>query len=293
MAKRKGILLAGGSGTRLHPATLATSKQLLPVYDKPMVYYSLSTLMLSDIRDIMVISTPHDLPLYKKLFGSGEQWGVRFSYAQQDEPRGIADAFLVAEEFINGDPVALILGDNIFYGSFFHQALQGIEDDSTTIFAYRVKDPRRFGVVEFDRTGKAISLEEKPEEPKSKYAIPGLYFYDCNVAEKVRELEPSERGELEITDLNRQYLEEGRLDVRIIGRGSAWFDAGTHKALLDAGNFIAAVEEQQGLKLACPEEIAIRKHWITVDQFEEIAKNMGASVYQDYLFELLDTNFDQ
>ena len=291
MTQRKGILLAGGSGTRLHPATLAMSKQLLPVFDKPMIYYPLSSLMLAGIRDIMVISTPHDLPLYERLFGSGEKWGINFFYKAQPEPKGIAQAFLIAEEFLDGDPCALILGDNIFYGSFFYQALQGIEDDEATIFAYRVKDPRRFGVVEFDREMKVVGLEEKPEDPKSKYAIPGLYYYDGGVVDMVREQKPSARGELEITDLNSRYLEEERLKVRIIGRGSAWFDAGTHTSLLDAGNFVAAVEQQQGMKLACPEEIALRKHWITIDQYKRLVEEMGESVYQDYLVELLETDF--
>ena len=288
---RKGIMLAGGSGTRLHPATLAVSKQLLPVYDKPMIYYPLSTLMLAGIREVMIISTPHDIGLYEKLFGNGEKWGMSLSYKVQPEPNGIAEAFLLAEDFIAGDPCALILGDNIFYGSYFHQVLQGLEDDDATIFAYRVSDPRRFGVVEFDKEFKALSLAEKPENPKSKYAIPGLYFYDGGVADMVRNQKPSPRGELEITDLNAKYLEQGRLNVRVIGRGSAWFDAGTHKSLLEVGNFVAAVEEQQGMKLACQEEIAYRSGWITKDQFATLAKEMGASVYQAYMHELLEVNF--
>lgn len=292
MAKtRKGIMLAGGSGTRLHPATLAVSKQLLPVYDKPMIYYPLSTLMLAGIREVMIISTPHDIDLYKKLFGNGEKWGMSLSYKVQPEPNGIAEAFLLAEDFIAGDPCALILGDNIFYGSYFHQVLQGLEDDDATIFAYRVSDPRRFGVVEFDEEFKALSLEEKPDNPKSKYAIPGLYFYDGGVVDMVRNQKPSPRGELEITDLNAKYLEQGRLNVRVIGRGSAWFDAGTHKSLLEAGNFVAAVEEQQGMKLACPEEIAYRSGWITKEKFTTLAEEMGASVYQAYMHELLEVNF--
>lgn len=291
MRKRKGILLAGGSGTRLHPATLAISKQLLPVFDKPMIYYPLSSLMLAGIRDIMVISTPDDIGIYKKMFGSGEQWGIRFSYKVQPEPKGIAQALLIAEDFLDGDPCALILGDNIFYGSFFYQSLQGIEPDDATIFAYRVNDPRPFGVIEFDRNMKAVGLEEKPEKPKSKYAVPGLYYYDGGVVDMVREQKASPRGELEITDLNLGYLNEGRLNVRIIGRGSAWFDAGTHEALLAAGNFVAAVEQQQGMKLACPEEIALRKHWVTIDQYKLLIENMGISIYRNYLVELLETDF--
>lgn len=291
MMKRKGILLAGGSGTRLHPATLAISKQLLPVYDKPMIYYPLASLMLAGIRDIMIISTPHDLPLYEKLFGSGKQWGLQFSYKVQPKPNGIAEAFLIAEEFLAGDPCTLILGDNIFYGSHFYETLQNIDPNQATIFAYRVKDPRRYGVVEFSSDMRVIGLEEKPAHPKSKYAVPGLYYYDGNVVDMVRKQKPSARGELEITDLNAMYLEYKRLNLRIIGRGSAWFDAGTHHSLLEASNFIASVEEQQGMKLACPEEIAVRKRWINIEEYSGLINGMGASIYRDYLSELLETDF--
>ncbi len=287
----KGIILAGGSGTRLHPATLAVSKQMLPVYDKPMVYYPLSTLMLAGIKDILLISTPHDLPLFKKLFGDGSQWGISLSYEEQAEPNGIAQAFLIGEKFIGNNPSCLVLGDNIFYGSYFHQILKRLNQTSSpssTIFAYRVKDPSRFGVVEFDKDYKAISLEEKPETPKSKYAIPGLYFYDTTVVERVKSLKPSPRGELEITDLNKLYLKDGLLDVEILGRGHAWFDTGTHDALLKASEFVAAIEEQQGLKIACPEEIAWRQKWISTEQFFDISQKMGKSIYRDYLIDLLE-----
>lgn len=288
---RKGILLAGGSGTRLHPATVAVSKQLLPVYDKPMIYYPLSTLMLTGIRDILIISTPHDLPLFRRLFGTGEQWGVRFAYQAQYEPKGIADALIIAERFIEDTPCCMVLGDNIFYGSFFHEALRGIGEEDATVFAYRVSDPHRFGVVEFDKDLKAVSIEEKPEKPRSKFAVPGLYFYDQGASELARTLSPSRRGELEITDLNRLYLNEGRLNVRVIGRGSAWFDAGTHKSLLEAGNFIAAVEQRQGMRLACPEEIAMRQNWIDINQYRQLIDDMGENSYKNYLQELLETDF--
>jgi glucose-1-phosphate thymidylyltransferase len=286
---RKGIILAGGTGTRLHPATLAISKQLLPVYDKPMIYYPLSTLMLAGIREVLIISTPHDLPLYKKLFRDGSQWGMSFSYAEQDAPNGLAEAFIIGKDFLNGAPVALILGDNVFYGANFYRVLnQASEKESSdaTIFAYRVQDPRRFGVVEFDSSYKAVSLEEKPENPKSKYAIPGLYFYGGDVVEMVMGQKPSERGELEITDLNNRYLLEGRLNVQVIGRGHAWFDAGTHESLLKASSFVSAVEDQQGLKLACPEEIAVRMEWISLEQYDHLVQDMGASSYATYLKEL-------
>jgi glucose-1-phosphate thymidylyltransferase len=286
---RKGTILAGGTGTRLHPATLAISKQLLPVYDKPMIYYPLSTLMLAGIREVLIISTPHDLPLYKKLFRDGSQWGMSFSYAEQDAPNGLAEAFIIGKDFLNGAPVALILGDNVFYGANFYRVLnQASEKESSdaTIFAYRVQDPRRFGVVEFDSSYKAVSLEEKPENPKSKYAIPGLYFYGGDVVEMVMGQKPSERGELEITDLNNRYLLEGRLNVQVIGRGHAWFDAGTHESLLKASSFVSAVEDQQGLKLACPEEIAVRMEWISLEQYDHLVQDMGASSYATYLKEL-------
>ncbi len=294
MNTRKGIILAGGAGSRLHPATLAISKQLLPVFDKPMVYYPLATLMLAGIRDILLISTPQDLPLFKKLLGDGKQWGVRIEYKEQASPDGIAQAFLLGEEFLAGAPSVLVLGDNIFYGSYFHQLLQKVANknhDGATVFAYRVNDPRRFGVVEFDEKFKAISLEEKPENPKSKYAVPGLYFYDGGVVDRVKGQKPSDRGELEITDLNRKYLEAGKLNVEVIGRGHAWFDTGTHESLLKASQFVAAVEEQQGLKIACPEEIAVRQNWITEDEFVQMAERMGKSSYRDYLLGLKESNF--
>jgi glucose-1-phosphate thymidylyltransferase len=293
--KRKGIILAGGSGTRLHPITIPISKQLLPVYDKPMIYYPLSTLMLTKIRDIMVISTPHDMPLFQKLLGDGSQWGVNFTYCIQEEPKGIAQALILAEEWLDGAAPTLILGDNIFYGGFIKQTLIEASkkcDEEATIFAYRVQNPRRYGVIEFDKDHKAVSLEEKPEYPKSNYAVPGLYFYDQSAVQRAKNLKPSARGELEITDLNREYLDENRLNVQIIGRGSAWFDAGTHASLLKAASFIAAVEEQQGLKLACPEEIAYRQGWIDDAQYDQIIDGMGASIYRDYLIELRETNFD-
>jgi len=292
--KRKGIILAGGSGSRLHPATLAVSKQLLPVYDKPMIYYPLSTLMLTGIRDILIISTPHDLPLFEKLLGDGSQWGLNLSYAQQAEPNGLAEAFLIGKDFLDGSAVTLILGDNIFYGSQFFKILAETmkkDNNDATIFAYRVKDPRRFGVVEFDENYKAISLEEKPKNPKSKYAIPGLYFYGSDVVDMVKDQKPSDRGELEITDLNSRYLDQGRLNVQVIGRGHAWFDAGTHESLLKASSFVSAVEDQQGLKLACPEEIAFRNKWISMNDFNSIIESMGESGYRDYLLDLKELDF--
>ncbi len=292
--KRKGIILAGGTGTRLHPATLAVSKQLIPVYDKPMIYYPLSTLMLAGIKDILIISTPHDLPLFEKLLCDGSQWGINLSYVEQAEPNGLAEAFILGADFLDGHPAALVLGDNIFYGSNFYRVLHQAsnqDDQDAIIFAYRVQDPRRFGVVEFDTNSRAISLEEKPEKPKSKYAIPGLYFYGADVVDMVKGQKPSKRGELEITDLNMRYLNEGRLNVQVIGRGHAWFDTGTHESLLKASSFVAAVEDQQGLKLACPEEIAYRQGWISMSDFDTIISSMGKSSYRDYLISLKETNF--
>lgn len=294
MHSHKGIILAGGSGTRLHPATLAISKQILPVYDKPMIYYPLSTLMLAGIREILVISTPYDLPLFERLLGDGSQWGLSITYKEQPSPDGIAQAFLLGEEFLDGASPALILGDNIFYGSYFYQKLKTLNQSSSKdahIFAYRVKDPQRFGVVEFDNQFKVISLEEKPAQPKSHYAIPGLYFYDASVVERAKSLKPSARGELEITDLNRIYLEEGALSVEVLGRGHAWFDTGTHDALLKASSFVAAVEEQQGLKIACPEEIAFRQGWIGREDFKALTARLGKSTYRDYLTDLLEQTF--
>ena len=287
--KRKGIILAGGNGTRLHPSTLAISKQILPVYDKPMIYYPLSTLMLSDIQDILIITTPHDLATFQKLLGDGSQWGLNFSYKIQPHPNGLAEAFILAKDFLKGASCALILGDNIFYGAQFYQLISDVNkkaENDATIFAYRVNDPRQYGVVEFDENYVAISLEEKPSNPKSKYAIPGLYFYGNDVVDMVSDQQPSERGELEITDLNMKYLLQNRLNVRVIGRGHAWFDAGTHKSLLQASNFIAAIEDHQGLKLACPEEIAYRKKWINHNDFDQLINRMGGSLYRDYLADL-------
>ena len=286
----KGIILAGGSGTRLYPATLAVSKQLLPVYDKPMIYYPLSTLMLAGIRDILVISTPEDTPKFKKLLGDGKRWGIRLSYEVQKSPDGIAQAFLIGRKFIGKDPVALVLGDNIFHGHKLGEMTEQVRKQKrgATIFAYAVNNPQRYGVVSFDRKGCAVSLEEKPKSPKSRYAVAGLYFYDNSVAEVARNLKPSPRGELEITDLNRRYLERGALTVQILGRGVAWLDTGTHDALLAASNFVAVVEERQGLKIGSPEEAAYRMGYIDNSGLESLAKDLGSSTYAAYLMSLLD-----
>jgi glucose-1-phosphate thymidylyltransferase len=285
----KGIILAGGAGTRLHPATLAVSKQLLPVFDKPMIYYSLSTLMLAGIREILVISTPQDTPRFQQLLGDGNQWGLDLRYAVQPSPDGLAQAFLIGADFIGDAPAALVLGDNIFYGhdlpALFRQAKARTE--GATVFAYHVGDPERYGVVEFDREGRAISLEEKPAVPKSSYAVTGLYFYDNRVVELARSLKPSPRGELEITDLNRIYLEEGRLKVHVMGRGCAWLDTGTHDSLLEASQFIATLETRQGLKVACPEEIAYLQRWIDGDQLEALARPLAKNSYGQYLLRVL------
>ncbi|MDP7023432.1 MAG: glucose-1-phosphate thymidylyltransferase RfbA, partial [Kiritimatiellia bacterium] len=264
MMTRKGIILAGGAGTRLNPATLATSKQLLPIYDKPMVYYPLSVLMLAGISDILIISTPDDLPSFRRLFGSGAQWGVRFDYRVQESPRELADAFLVGEEFLGDSPVCLVLGDNIIYGGGLQGKLRAAteQEDGATVFAYAVKDPERYGVVEFDAEQRGISIEEEPEHPKSKYAVIGLYFYDSNVVKMARSLRPSVRGELEITDLNRLYLEDRRLSVELLGRGVAWLDAGTSQSLLEASSYVAAIQDRQGMMVSCPEEIAFGNGWI-------------------------------
>lgn len=290
MSKRKGIILAGGSGTRLYPATLAISKQLLPVYDKPMIFYPLTTLMLAGVQDILIISTPQDTPRFEQLLGDGSQWGLNLSYAVQHSPDGLAQAFLIAETFIANGPSALVLGDNIFYGYHFQELLRNAcrREQGASVFAYHVSDPQRYGVVAFDEAGTAVSLEEKPLQPRSNYAVTGLYFYDAQVVDIARQIRPSARGELEITDINRIYLEQGRLSVEKMGRGYAWLDTGTHDSLLEAGQYIATIENRQGLKVACPEEIAYRQGWIGAEQLDAMILPLAKTGYGQYLQRLLN-----